>query len=234
MSHIVDIFLQKMVCSDYHGYDSIFAVVFNYCELAVTLFFIISTYLSFVYLTEDLYVRIYGLLCFIIEIHIFAFIAIRIYYQSQHRDMYQRSQKVRIPEDYRRKIALVIKYHLTMSNVVVAISMLYTISLDWVRMGDPFTFPFMDVLPIKTTNVTVYVCKYIVYAFPLYFAHLEICFLSVTFMYSTGVVERHFQILEEQVKEAIGTEDEHKFKITIIHHQEVLKWVCLMYYPYSL
>jgi len=191
----------------------------------ITLFFAISTYLSFVYSTEVLSIRIFGFLCFIAETLIFALIAVKFYHQSGHRDMYRRSQKVGIPENYGRKITTVIKYHLIMSNVLVTIPVLCTISLDWVRMGDLYTFPFADVLPIKTTHVTVYVCKYIVYALPSYFAHLEVCFLNVTFMYSTGVVKRHFQILEQQVEEAIVTEDEEKLKIAFKHYQEVLKFV---------
>ncbi|XP_022174880.1 odorant receptor 43b-like [Myzus persicae] len=224
MEHIVDIFLRKMGCSDDRSYDTMCVIYFTYCELAVTLFFTISTYLSIVYSTEDLSMRLYGLLCFLIEIHIFGFIAARFYHQSQFRDMYHRSQEVGIPENYRQKIAMVIKHYFIMSNVFVAVSVLYTISLDWVQMGDPFTFPFVDVLPIKTINLSVYVCKYIVYALPVYFAHLEICFLNVTFMYSTGVVKRHFQILDEQVEEAILNSEEQQLKIAIKHHQEVLKF----------
>ncbi|XP_016660447.1 odorant receptor 43b [Acyrthosiphon pisum] len=221
MAHIVDIFLQKMVCSHDRGYGMVF---FNYCELAITLFFTVSTYPTIADPTENLSIRLYGVLCLLIEVHIFAFIAVRIYHQSQHRDMYQRSQGVEIPGNYRRKIATVIKHYFIISNVFVAVSVLYTILLDWVRIGDPFTFPFIDVLPIKTTNVTVYVCKYIVYALPVYFAHLETCFLNVTFMYSAGVVKRHFQILDEQVEEAVVNEDEQKLKIAIKHHQQVLKY----------
>jgi len=223
MAHIVDIFLRKTGCNDDNSRDTMCMIYFTYCELAVTLFFTISAYLSIVYWTEDLSMRLYGLLCFLIEIHMFAVIASRLYHQSQFCDMYQRSQKVGIPENYRRKIGMVIKYHFIMSNVFVAVSVLYTISLDWVQVGDPFTFPFVDVLPIKTTNLTIYVCKYIVYALPVYFAHLEICFLNVTFMYSVGVMKRHFQILDEQVEEAIVNKDEQKLKIAIKHHQEVLK-----------
>ncbi|XP_029345749.1 uncharacterized protein LOC115034124 [Acyrthosiphon pisum] len=217
MADIVEIFIQKMICSDDgagHGAK----------HISVSLFLAILTCLSLVYSTEDLSIRIYGLLFIIIEIVVCSLIAIRVYHQSQHRDMYQRSQKVGIPENYRWKIAMVIKYHLVMSNVLSVIPLLYTISLDWVRMGDPFTFASVDVLPIKTTNVTVYVCKYIVYALPAYFAHLEICFLNVTFMYSTGVVKGHFQILEEQVEEAMASQDEKKLKIAIKHHQQVLKF----------
>ncbi|XP_060874028.1 uncharacterized protein LOC132947817 [Metopolophium dirhodum] len=225
MVDIVEIFLQRSGCSDDGGHGTMRVVFFAYCELAVTLFFAISTYMSFVYSTEDLSIRMYGLLCFIIEICVFSLIAVRVYHQSEHRDMYQRSRKVGIPENYRRKIVTVIRYHFIMSHVFVAIPVLYTVSLDWVRMGDPFTFPFMDVLPIKTTHATaVYVCKYIVYAVPTYIAHLEICFLNVTFMYSTGVVKEHFQILEEQVQEAMVTEDEEKLRVAIKHHQQVLKF----------
>ncbi|XP_016663582.1 uncharacterized protein LOC107884947 [Acyrthosiphon pisum] len=199
-------------------------VFFSCCEFTVSLFLAILTYLSLVYSKEDLSMRFYDLLLLIVEIVVCSLIVIRVYHQSQHRDMYQRSQKVGIPENYRRKITTVIKYHLVMSNVIVVIPVLCTISLDWVRMGDPFTFPSIDVLPIKTTNVTVYVCKYILYALPTYFAHLEMCFMNVTFMYSTGAVKGHFQILEERVEEAMATQDEEKLKIAIKYHQQTLKF----------
>ncbi|XP_016663583.1 odorant receptor 49a-like [Acyrthosiphon pisum] len=227
MTDIVEIFLQRLGCSDDgDGRGTRRAVFFTYCESAITLFFAVLTYLSLVYSStgDNLSIRIYGLLCFVIEIYIFAYTAVRVYHQSEHHDMYQRSRQMGIPENYRRKIATVIKYHLVMSNVVLAIPMLCTILLDELRMGDPFTFPFADVMPIKTANVTVYVCKYILYALHTYFAHLELCFLNVTFMYSTGVVKRHFQVLDEQVEEAMVTEDEQKLKIAIIHHQQVLKF----------
>jgi len=139
--------------------------------------------------------------------------------------MYQRSREIGISENSKREIAVVIKYHLIMPNLFVMISALYTISSDRVHIGDPFTFPFMDVLPIKTTSVAVYACKYVLYALPVYFAQIEVCFLNVTYMYSTGVVKNHFHILGEQVEEAMVNKDEHKLKIAIKHHQEVLKWV---------
>jgi len=221
MAQIVDIFLQKMGCSyNDRGYGVVF---FTYCELALTLFFTVSPYPTIADSEESLSIRCHGVTCMLIEIHIFAFIVVRLYQQCQHREMYQRSQGVGIPENYRRKIAIVIKKHFIISNVFVAVSMLYTISMDGVRMGDPFTFPFLDVLPIKTTSVAVYVFKYIIYCLPVYFAYIEICFLNVTFMYSTGVVNRYFQVLREQVEDAMENMNEHKLNIAIKCHQEVMK-----------
>ncbi|KAF0766047.1 odorant receptor 43b-like [Aphis craccivora] len=224
MEHIVDMFLKKTGCNDDRSYDTMCQVFFIYFELAITLFFAVSSYLSIANSTEGLSVRLYGLLCFLIESHIFFFIAVRLYYLPQFRDMYQRTLKMGIPENFRQRIAIVIKHHLIISNVFVSVSMLYTISMDWVQMGDPFTFPFIDVLPIKTTNLTIYVCKYILYTLPVYIAYFETCFLNVTFMYSTGVVKRYFQILDGQVEEAIANKDEQQLKIAIKHHQEVLKF----------
>lgn len=218
-------FLKKTGCNDDRSYDTMCQVFFIYFELAITLFFAVSSCLSIVNSTEGLSVRLYGLLCFLIESHIFFFIAVRLYYLPQFRDMYQRTLKMGIPENFRQRIAMVIKHHFIISNVFVSVSMLYTISMDWVQMGDPFTFPFIDVLPIKTTNLTIYVCKYILYTLPVYIAHFETCFLNVTFMYSTGVMKRYFQILDGQVEEAMVNKDEQQLKIAIKHHQEVLKWV---------
>jgi len=223
MEHIVDKFLKKTGYNDDRSYDTICQIFFIYFELAITLFFAVSSYLSIANSTEGLSVRLYGLLCFLIESHIFFFIAVRLYYLPQFRDMYQRTLKVGIPENFRQTIAMVIKHHFIISNVFVSVSMLYTVSMDWVQMGDPFTFPFIDVLPIKTTNLTIYVCKYILYTLPVYIAYFETCFLNVTFMYSTGVVKRYFQILDGQVEEAIANKDEQQLKIAIKRHQEVLK-----------
>ncbi|XP_026807025.1 odorant receptor 43b-like [Rhopalosiphum maidis] len=224
MAHIVDTYFKKAGCNDDHGYDTTCMVYFTYCEFVITLFFMASTYLLIVDSTEDLSVRTYGVLCFAIEFFIFSFIVIRLYYQSQYRDMYQRSRGVGIPENFKNKIATVIKHHLIMPNLFAVVSVLYTISSESVKIGDPFTFPFVDVLPIKTTTVAVYVFKYILYALPVYIAHIEVSFLHVTYMYTTGVLQCHFQILNEQVKESMVNTDEQKLRITIKHHQEMLKF----------
>jgi hypothetical protein len=198
-------------------------VYFTCCEFVVTLFLMVSTCLLIADPTEDLSVRTYGVLCFIIESYVFFFMIIRYYSQSQFRDMYQRSHGVGIPENLRHKIAILIKHHLIMPNLFAVLSVLYTISSDAVQIGDQYTFPFVDVLPIKTTNVAIYVCKYILYALPVYFAYFEVSFLNVTYMYSTGILQTHFQILDKQVKESMINMDEHKLKIAIKHHQEMLK-----------
>lgn len=226
MAHyLVEIFFKKAGFSDgdLHGRDKVRMVFFTYCELAITLFFAVSTYLSIAHSTEDLSVGRYGVLCLVIQLFVIAFICFRCYHRSRFHDMYQRSREIGISENSKREIAVVIKYHLIMPNLFVMISALYTISSDRVHIGDPFTFPFMDVLPIKTTSVAVYACKYVLYALPVYFAQIEVCFLNVTYMYSTGVVKNHFHILGEQVEEAMVNKDEHKLKIAIKHHQEVLK-----------
>ncbi|CAI6362907.1 unnamed protein product [Macrosiphum euphorbiae] len=227
MSHTVEHFIQKTGRSDVRRYATICVEFFTYCDLVVTLFFAISACLSIVYSEEDhLSNRVYGFLWLFVEIHVFALIVARLYHQSQCRDMYDRSQLIeqRIPENYRRTISMVIVYYCIMSTVHVTSPLLYMIFSDSAQVGDPFGFPFADVLPIKTTNPTVYVCKYIVYTFPVYLTHLECCFMNVTFMYFTGVVKRHFQVLDRQVLEAVANEDEQKFKMAIKHHQESLKF----------
>lgn len=161
----------------------------------------------------------------IIQLLVIAFISFRSYHRSHFREMYQRSRKMGMSENSKRKIAVVIKRRLIMPDVFAVVSPLYTISSDRVHIGDPFTFPFMDVMPIKTTSVTVYPCKYVLYALPVYFAQIEVCFLNVTYMYSTDIVKSHFQILGKQVEVAMINKDEHKLKIAIKHHQEVLKRV---------
>jgi len=223
MANMVDILFQCTGWGDDRGYAAICVALFTYGELAAMSYFAISAYLSIVYWTEDLSVRVYGFSWLFIVVHMCALIVARLYHQSQFRDMYKRSRKVGIPENYRRKIAMAIKYYFVVATVHAVTPVLYTISVDSVQMGDLFTFPFVDVLPIQTTNATVYWCKYIVYAFSIYFSHLEGCLMNSTILYSTGVLKRLFQILDEQVEEALVNRDEQKLKTAIKHHQELLK-----------
>ncbi|XP_026805431.1 uncharacterized protein LOC113548645 [Rhopalosiphum maidis] len=224
MAHIVETYFKKAGCGDDHDYDTMCMVYFSYFEFVVTLFLVVSTCLLIADPSEDLSVRAYGALCFAIEAFTFCFIIMRYYNQPQIRDMYRRSHGVGIPENLRHKIAIVIKHHFILSSLFVVVSLLYTISSDSVQVGDQFTFPFVDVLSIKTTNVAIYVCKYILYTLPVYYGHIEVSFLHVTYMYTTGVLQTHFQNLDEQVKESMVNMDEHKLKIAIKHHQEMLKF----------
>jgi len=110
-------------CSDDgDGHGTRRAVFFTY-QLRVRRYSFLRRFDVPVYSTGDpqLSTRMYGLLCFVI--HVFAYTAVRVYHQSGHRDMYKRSRKVGIPENCRREIVTVIKYHLVMSNVVLAIPM---------------------------------------------------------------------------------------------------------------
>jgi len=223
MADIVDTYLKKSGCSDDHSYDTMCMVYFTCCEFVVTLFLVVLTCLLIADPAEDLSVRTYGALCFSIEAFILFFIFLRYYNQSKIRDIYQRTQGMKIPENFINQITTVIKYHLIIPNLFVVVSLLYTILLDSVKIGDQFTFPFVDVLPIKTTNVAIYVCKFMFYTLPVYFGLMEVSYLHVTYMYSTGVLHSHFQILDEQVKELMVNMDEHKLKIAIKHHQEMLK-----------
>jgi hypothetical protein len=223
MAHLVDTYLKKAGCSDDHSYDTLRMVYFTCCESVVTVFLVVSTCLLIVDPTEDLSVRAYGVLCFTIETFTLFFISLRFYNQSKIRDIYQRTQGMKIPENFINQITTVIKYHLILPNLFFLVSLLYTILLDSVKIGDQFTFPFVDVLSIKTTNVAIYVCKFILYTLPVYFGLMEVSYMLVTYMYSTGVLHSHFQIFDEQVKEFMVNMDEHKLKIAIKHHQEILK-----------
>jgi len=223
MADIVDTFFQYTGWSDDHSFVATYSAILTYSDLAVFLFFLIFTFWSIVYWTEDLSIRIYCFLWLFIVVHMFVSIYSRLYYQSIFRDMYRHSLIVGLPENYRRKILIVIIYYFIVSNVYVYIPMVYTIAFDSVQMGDPFTYPFMDVFAVKKPTITVYLCQYIIYAIPVYLTHLEGCLLNTTFMHSTGVMKRLFQTLDKQVEEAMIIRDEQKLKIAIKQHQELLK-----------
>lgn len=223
MADIVDTFFQYTGWNEDHSLVATYSAILNYSDLAVFLFFSILTFLSIVYWTEDLSIRIYGFLWLFVVVHMFAFIVCRLYHRSTFREMYRYSLIAGLPENYRRKILLVIIYYFVVANVHVFTPLMYTIAFDSVHMGDPFTYPFMDVFPGKKPTMTVYLCKYIIYAIPLYLTHLEGCLFNTTFMHSTGVMKILFQTLNKQVEEAMIIKDEQKLKIALKQHQELLK-----------
>lgn len=224
MAHIVDNFVQKTGRSDVRRHATMCLEFFSYCELVVILFFVIFAFPSVVYSDEDLSNRIYGFLWMFMEVHQLVLIVVRLYYHSKFLYMYDRSQLIgEIPENYRRAMVLMIVYLCFMFTVLVTVPLLYMISFDSAQMGDPFSFPTADVLPRKTGNVIVYVCKYILYSFIVYILHLECGFMNVTFIYFTGVLKKHFKMLEEEVREAVVNKDERKLRVAIEHHQELLK-----------
>lgn len=109
--------------------------------------------------------------------------------------------------------------------IFVSVPGLYVIAFDSVHYGDPFTYPFIDVLPVGTENVTVIICKYAVYSLPVFIAHAELAFLNLTFIYSAGIINHHCKILAQQVRDAVVNADHQKLKIAIVHHQVLLKYV---------
>lgn len=226
MAHIVDNFFKKTGRSDVRRYAMTCVNFFSYCDLVVTLSLSISGCLSIVCSKENLSIAFNGFLWFIIEINLFIKILFRLCHQSKCRDLYDHSQLMEgIPENYRRAFVMMIAYFCIMPTLQVTVPLFYMISFDWAQIGDAFSFPFADVLPTETTNMTVYVCKYILYTIVVYITYLKSGFLNATFVYMTGVVKRRFQVLEEQIKEAMINKNEQKLKIMNKHHQEVLKWV---------
>ncbi|VVC33585.1 Olfactory receptor, insect [Cinara cedri] len=212
------------------GADLPWTAYLTYLEYAVTLTIVSSTIVTTVVQATDagqnLSVLMHGVLCMLIELFMLLCIPMRFSGRSRlgFREMFRFADGSDIPVGYWSAIRMIVRYHLIASNTFVSVSALYTAAFDSVHPGDPFTFPFMDVLPIDTRNTAAYVCKFAVYSLPVYIAHAEVCFLNVTFVYSVGVIKRHCEILVQQVRDAmVNTDDHQKLKTAIVHHQMLLK-----------
>ncbi|KAL5241400.1 hypothetical protein ACI65C_008810 [Semiaphis heraclei] len=138
--------------------------------------------------------------------------------------MHQYSIRMGIPDSYESKINLITKYHMIASNMFVIFPATYTILYDSVRIGDPFTFPYLDVLPIQTDNLTIYAIKYLAYAISVYIAHIELCFINTTFIFYVGVLKQRLKTIAQTIREAFVENDEQKFKYAIIQHQKLLTY----------
>lgn len=195
----------------------------TYAEYALTALFFAGTCATMARSRSDRSTQLHGVLCLLIETFVLLCLPLRLYHRAEFRRMDPRARTVGIPDGFRRSIGYVTRYHATASTVFVAASALYAVAAESVRIGDPFTFPFLDVLPVATGDVTVYLCKYAVYALPVYIAHVEICFLNVTFMCSVGVVQQHSHLIMDHVGQALRDGDERKFKTAVVYHQDLLK-----------
>lgn len=195
-------------------------------EYALTLFFFANTCGSMARTGGgDVSTRWHGVLCLLIESFVMLVLPARLYWRAEFREMDRCSRAVGIPDDFRSAIDNVTRYHLMAATVFVTTSALYAVTFESVRPGDPFTFPFLDVLPMATddNDMTVYLCKYAVYTLPVIVAHVEICFLNVTFVCSVGVIKRYSLLIVELVQQALRDGDQRKLKTAIVHHQTLLK-----------
>ncbi|CAH1716471.1 unnamed protein product [Aphis gossypii] len=213
----INVFLQMTGCT-----DSKRMLYLTYFEFLITLYYFIASYVSIIYYEQSVSIQLFTLLCMLIESYILLNITFRIYHKNQFREMDQYSKQLGIPDDYQSKINIITMYHLIASNMFVIFPVTYTILYDSVRVGDPFTFPFLDVLPIKTRNLVIYACKYFVYAISVYIAHIELCFINTTFIYYVGVLKYRLETIVQTIREAVVDNDEQKMKYAVIQHQRLL------------
>ncbi|XP_025411014.1 uncharacterized protein LOC112683958 [Sipha flava] len=217
---IVDIFWQMTGCTDDKR-----LLYLTYVESSITIFYFITTLSSLVFLKTDILdIQLFALLCLLIESFILLSITFRLYHQNDFREMNYHSKMLRIPEDYQSKIDALTVYHIIAPNIFVITPFLYTVMNDSVFMGDPFTFPYLDVFPIQTNNVFVYTIKYMVYAVSVYIAHLELSFINILFIYYAGIVKGKLDLIINAMKGVLADNDEKTLKKAIIQHQEFLKY----------
>jgi len=213
----INIFLQMTGCT-----DSKIMLYLTYFEFLITFYYFIAAYLSIDHFEQTVTIQLFTLLCVLIECVILLNITFRLYHQNQIREMHQYSIRMGIPDSYQSKINLITKYHMIASNMFVIFPATYTILYDSVRIGDPFTFPYLDVLPIQTDNLTIYAIKYLAYAISVYIAHIELCFINTTFIFYVGVLKQRLKTIVQTIQEAFKENDEQKFKYAIIQHQKLL------------
>ncbi|XP_022163466.1 odorant receptor 43b-like [Myzus persicae] len=221
MPHIdtINMFLQMTGCTDNKK-----MLYLTYFEFLITFYYLIAAYISILHFEESVTIQLFTLLCMLIECVILLNIVFRLYHQNHIREMLQYSRRSGIPDSYQSIINLITNYHLIASNMFVIFPATYTILHDSVRVGDPFTFPFLDVLPIQTGNLAIYACKYMVYAISVYIAHIELCFINTTFIYYVGVLKQRLDTIVQTIQEAVVDDDEQKFKYAIIKHQKLLTY----------
>ncbi|XP_025207156.1 odorant receptor 43b [Melanaphis sacchari] len=214
---VIKVFLQMTGCT-----DSKKMLYLTYFEFFITFYYLTAAYVSIISNKQSVSIQLFTLLCMLIESYILLNITFRIYHQNQFREMDQYSKCLGISDDYQSKINIITMYHLIASNMFVFFPATYTILYDSVHVGDPFTYPFLDVLPIKTSNLVIYACKYFAYAISVYIAHLELCFINTTFTYYVGVLKHRLENIVQTIQEAIVDNDEQKMKYAIIQHQKLL------------
>ncbi|XP_026814479.1 odorant receptor 43b-like [Rhopalosiphum maidis] len=219
----VNVFLRMTGCT-----DSKRMLYLTYFEFFITFYYLITTCVSIIHHEQSVSIKLFTLLCILIECVILLNITFRIYHQNQFCEMEQYSKRSGIPDDYQSKINIITMYHLIASNMFVIFPVTYAILSDSVRVGDPFTFPFLDVLPIKTDNLVIYAGKYFVYAISVYIAHVELCFINTTFIYYVGVLKNRLEAIVQTIREAVVDNDEQKMKYAVIQHQRLLTYFNIM------
>lgn len=204
--------------------DDEMAAYATYAELSFTVYCAAATlYALTASAGADVSVRLYAFLCLQIEAVIVLCIAFRLHHRRQFRDMHRHSVGLAASVRCRSRVAAVTAYHAIASTVFVVIPAAYAAASDAARPGDPFTFPYPDVLPVATVGMPVYACKYAAYAVVVYVAHFEMCFVNITFMHYVSVLECDVRVVADTVRRALADNDPRTLRKAVVRHQRLLK-----------
>lgn len=200
-------------------------VYVTYAELSYTVYCAAATFYALTTAGADagVSVRLFAFLCLQIESVIVLCIAFRLYHRRQFRDMHRHSVGRPASARCRSQMAAVTAYHAIASNVFIAIPAAYAAASDAADAGDPFTFPYPDVLPVPTVGLPVYACKYAAYAVTVYIAHVEMCFINTTFMHYVGVLQCDVRVVADTVRRALADNDARTLREAVARHRRLLK-----------
>jgi len=216
----VELFLRASGCLA----DDAWTVYATYAELSYTVYCAAATLYALTAAGHaDVSVRLFAFLCLQIETVIVLCIAFRLRHRRQFRDMHRHSAARPASARCRSRVAAVTAYHAIASNVFVAIPAAYAAASDAADAGDPFTFPYPDVLPVATVGLPVYACKYAAYAVAVYIAHVEMCFINATFMHYVGVLACDVRVVAGTVRRALAGGDARTLRKAVARHRRLLR-----------
>lgn len=196
----------------------------TYAELSVTVFYFATSAVQLAFADDDdVSTRLLSMLCMLIECVVLLFGWFRYHHRAGFARMYRYSVRYGAPDRYRRVVRALAAYHAVAPNVFIAVPVAYAALSDSVRTGDTFTFPFIDVLPVRNANAAVYAAKYLAYSVSVYIAHFELCFINTTFIHFVGVLKLNVDTIAVTIREAVANRDERKLNAAIANHQEMLK-----------
>lgn len=171
---------------------------------------------------DALSVRLFSYLCLTIGTMVFLFISIRLYHRREYRYMTERSRSFSVPAGCQSHIAAVVTYHAIGSIAYVTVPAVCAMASDTVTAGDPFTYVYLDIIPVPTVNLPMYACKYIAYVLPVLIAFVESCFIPIAFIHYVGVLKCDVRSITSTLREALANNDERTLKEAVVCHQQML------------
>lgn len=204
-------------------------VYLTYAEFSFTLYIFLATCASVVWRWyepadrgDNVSNHLFAFLCLLIETMVMLCVGSRLYHRRQFREINRRWRGRPVPDECRTQIAVLTAYHAISSVVFASIPAVYTAASETATAGDPFTYPFLDVIPVPAVNSTVYACKYAAFAMGVHFFHVEMCFINTTFIHSVGVLKTDVRVVASTVGEAMADGDERALKKAAACHQQLL------------